>query len=49
MRTNFWHRNASTVLTCLGGAGLVATTVLAVKATPKAFLEKTDEMKLQWK
>ena len=36
MRTNFWHRNASTVLTCLGGVGLVATTVLAVKTTPKA-------------
>lgn len=36
MSTQFWHRNASTVLTCLGGVGLVATTVLAVKATPKA-------------
>ena len=36
MSTQFWHRNASTVLTCLGGVGLITTTVLAVKATPKA-------------
>lgn len=32
----FVKRNASTILTCVGGAGVVATTVLAVKATPKA-------------
>lgn len=32
----FWHRNASTILTCLGDVGVVATAVLAVKATPKA-------------
>lgn len=32
----FWHRNASTVLSILGGVGVVGTAVLAVKATPKA-------------
>lgn len=32
----FWKRNGSTVLTCTGAAGVVATTVMAVKATPKA-------------
>lgn len=32
----FLSRNASTILTCVGGVGVVATTVLAIKATPKA-------------
>lgn len=32
----FLNRNSSTILTFLGGAGVVATSVLAVKATPKA-------------
>lgn len=32
----FFKRNGSTILTCLGGAGAVATTIMAVKATPKA-------------
>lgn len=32
----FWNRNGSTILTCIGGAGVIATTVMAVKATPKA-------------
>ena len=32
----FIKRNASTILTCLGGAGVVLTTITAVKATPKA-------------
>lgn len=43
----FWHRNASTILTCLGGVGVVATAVLAVKATPKAMrlIEKAEEEK----
>lgn len=36
MNGQFWHRNGSTILTCLGGAGVITTTVLAVKATPKA-------------
>lgn len=40
----FWHRNASTILTCLGGVGVVATAVLAVKATPKA-MKLIDEAK----
>lgn len=32
----FSKHNASTVLTCLGGIGVVATSIMAVKATPKA-------------
>ncbi|MBO5906193.1 MAG: hypothetical protein J6Q84_07235 [Kiritimatiellae bacterium] len=32
----FLHKNASTILTCVGGIGVVATAVLAAKATPKA-------------
>lgn len=32
----FLNKNASTILTYAGAAGVVATTVLAVKATPKA-------------
>ena len=32
----FLKRNASTILTCIGGSGVVATFVMAVKATPKA-------------
>lgn len=32
----FLQRNSSTILTCVGAIGVVATTVLAVKATPKA-------------
>ena len=32
----FIRKNASTILTCIGGAGVVATSVMAVKATPKA-------------
>ena len=32
----FLRKNASTILTCVGGVGVIATTVMAVKATPKA-------------
>lgn len=32
----FVSRNGSTILTCIGGVGLVATAVLTAKATPKA-------------
>lgn len=44
---NFMKRNASTILTCAGGAGVIATSVLAVKATPKALtlLGKAKEEK----
>lgn len=43
----FLKRNASTILTCVGAAGVVATTVMAVKATPKAvsLLEMAKEEK----
>ena len=34
--TQFVKKNASTILTCVGSVGVVTTTVLAVKATPKA-------------
>lgn len=34
--TRFLKRNSSTILTCLSAVGVVATTVMAVKATPKA-------------
>lgn len=40
----FCKRNASTILTVTGGVGVVATTVMAVKATPKA-LKLIDEAK----
>lgn len=33
---SFITRNTSTILTCLGGAGVIATSLIAVKATPKA-------------
>jgi len=47
----FVKRNSSTILTCVGAAGVIATTVTAVKATPKAILllerareDKGDEL-----
>lgn len=43
----FIKRNASTILTCLGGVGVVATTITAVKATPKALrlIEEAEQKK----
>lgn len=43
----FFRSNGSTILTWIGAAGVVATTVLAVKATPKAIrlVEKAQEEK----
>ena len=43
----FIKRNASTILTCIGVAGVVATAVMAVKETPKALtlLEDAKENK----
>ena len=32
----FLRKNGPTILTCVGGVGVIATTVMAVKATPKA-------------
>lgn len=32
----FMRRNGSTILTCMGGAGVIATVIMAVQATPKA-------------
>lgn len=34
--TEWIKRNASTILTCIGAGGMVATVILAVKATPRA-------------
>lgn len=47
MNTRFWHRNASTILTCVGSAGVVATAILEVKDTPKAMklIDETKEKK----
>ena len=43
----FLKRNASTILTCIGGIGVVGTAILAVNATPKALrvLEEAKEEK----
>lgn len=43
----YLKKNASTILTCVGAAGVVATTVLTVKATIKLpkVLEKAEEQK----
>ena len=43
----FMNHNASTILTCLGSIGVIATSVIAVKATPKALklLETAKEEK----
>lgn len=43
----FLKRNASTILTCVGGAGVVATAVFTAQATPKAklMLEQAKEEK----
>lgn len=45
----FFKRNSSTILTCVGAVGVVATSVMAVKATPKAMrlLEAAKEEKGQ--
>lgn len=44
---DFLRRNSSTILTCIGAVGVVATTVMAVKATPKALecIERAKEEK----
>ena len=42
----FIKQNGSTILTCIGGVGVVATVATAVKATPKA-LELIEEAKEQ--
>lgn len=40
----FIKQHGSTILTCIGGAGVIATTVMAVKATPEA-IELLDRAK----
>lgn len=41
----FVSRNGSTILTCMGGVGLVATAVLTAKATPKAMTRVENAQK----
>ena len=43
----FIKKNAPTILTCIGAAGVIVTTVMAVKETPKALslLEDAEEEK----
>ena len=43
----FFKKNSATILTCLGGVGVIATSIMAVKATPKALkiIEKAEEEK----
>lgn len=43
----FLKRNSSTILTCVGAAGVISTAVMTAKATPKALslLEKAKEEK----
>lgn len=43
---SFWQKHGSTVLTCMGAVGVIATAVTAVRATPKALeLIKRDSKK----
>lgn len=44
---DFLRRNSSTILTCIGAIGVVATSVMAVKATPKALslIDKAEDDK----
>ena len=43
----YLRKNSSTILTCVGAIGVVATSIMAIKATPKAMvlLEKAKEEK----
>lgn len=47
MTKKFLDRNAPTILTCAAGVGVIATTALAVKATPKvlSLIEQAKEEK----
>lgn len=43
----FLKRNGSAILTCIGGIGVIATTVTAVKVTPKVMKLLEEERKLK--
>lgn len=47
MNKGFFGRNSSTILTCIGAAGVIATAVMAVRATPKALkvIEEAEKEK----
>lgn len=36
MNTSFWNKHGSTILTCVGAIGTVATAAITAKVTPKA-------------
>ena len=40
----FLKQNSPTILTCIGGVGVIATSIMAVKATPKA-LQRIEQAK----
>ena len=45
--SNFYKRNTSTLLTCIGAGGVILSSVLAARATPKALnrLEQAEKTK----
>lgn len=47
MNTTFLKKHGSTILSCMGIVGVAATTILAIKATPKAIclLEEAEDKK----
>lgn len=47
MSKQLWKRNSSTILTVMGGIGVIGTAVLAAKATPKAMklIEEAEQEK----
>lgn len=47
MKKLYFKRHASTILTCMGGVGVIVTSVIAVKSTPKALylLEEAEKQK----
>lgn len=46
--TSFLNRNAATILTCIGGIGVVGTVAVAIKDTPKA-MQLLEEAKAKKK
>ena len=44
--SNFMTKNSASILTGLGVAGLIATAILAIKATPKA-IDMIDEAEFE--
>ena len=49
MNSMFWKKNASTILTCLGAAGVVVTSVLTAKGVTKAEILMEDRENRIWR